>query len=184
MNQIEHIRESVLAQFDGIVATIGVPVDRERGAWFLDIQRAGASLLVVEWRPDRGFGVTSLEEDDPAYGSGPDEVYPNAREALERVQQLVLSGARTEPPAAVRLAELRQRRGFTQAELAARAGVGQANVSQIERRGDVLVSTLAKVVAAMGATLSIRARFSDGTEQELAFDPPAAPASDLSTSNR
>ena len=39
MNQIEHIRESFLSRFDGIVATIGAPVDRERGAWFLDIQR-------------------------------------------------------------------------------------------------------------------------------------------------
>jgi DNA-binding XRE family transcriptional regulator len=180
MNQIEHIRDSLLSRFDGIVATIGAPADRERGAWFLDIERREASPLVVEWRPDRGFGITSLENDDPAFGAGPDEVYPNAREALQRVQQLILTGARTEPPAAVRLAELRQRRGLTQAELAERAGVGQANVSQIERRGDVLVSTLAKVIAAMGASLSICARFPDGTEQVLEFESVTPGTPDLS----
>jgi transcriptional regulator with XRE-family HTH domain len=88
---------------------------------------------------------------------------------FDRVVALVLSGGRSEPPEAVRLAELRQGRGLTQGELAERAGVGQAAISRLEGRGDILVSTLAKIVEAMGATLSIRARFPDGVERELTF---------------
>ncbi len=72
-------------------------------------------------------------------------------------------------PEAVRLAELRQSRGLTQGQVAEKAGVKQANIARIEGREDIKVSTLAKVVAAMGATLSIRARFPDGTERELEF---------------
>ena len=146
--------------------------------------RPGGSPLVVEWRTDRGFGVSSAEQDDPAFGSGPDEIYPNVKAAFERVVQLLLSGGRTVPPLAVRLAELRQACRLSQVELAERAGVGQANISRIEGRDDILVSTLAKVIAAMGASLSIRARFPDGTERELSFESLATPAPDLSTSTK
>jgi DNA-binding XRE family transcriptional regulator len=176
MNQIERLREDLLRRFPDLDVTIDPPADVERGTWHLDLKRRHATPLVVEWRPDRGFGVSSIEEDDPAFGSGPDEVYPNARAALERLVQLILSGGRSLPPMAVRLAELRQGRGLTQEELAERAGVKQANISRIEGRGDVLVSTLAKVVSAMGGTLSIRARFPDGTERELDFGTTTTPS--------
>ena len=126
---------------------------------------ATAPPVIIEWRSDRGFGVSTQEVDD--YGSGPDELYPNAKAAFDRVVRLVLSGGRTEPPRAVRLAELRQYRGISQAELAERAGVGQANISRIEGRDDLKISTLVKVVEAMGGSLSIRARFPDGVEKEL-----------------
>jgi transcriptional regulator with XRE-family HTH domain len=81
--------------------------------------------------------------------------------------RLVLSGGRSEPPSSVRLVELRQLLRISQEELAARAGVGQANISRIESRDDLKISTLARIVKAMGASLSIRARFPDGSEREL-----------------
>ncbi len=165
MNDIEKIRDDLIGRFPDLVVEIDEP-DNKRGPWFLDVQRGNDALpLVVEWRPDRGFGVSTAEAGD--YGSGPDEVYTDTKAAYDRVVRLILSGGRTEPPEAVRLAELRQIRGLSQTELAGRAGVGQANISRIEGRDDILVSTLARVVHAMGATLSIRARFPDGVEREL-----------------
>jgi DNA-binding XRE family transcriptional regulator len=103
------------------------------------------------------------------YGLGPDEVYPDFSLATERIIHLIESGDPTERPIAVRLAELRQSRGLSQVEVAERAGVKQANIARIEGRDDLKISTLVKVVEAMGATLSIRARFPDGTERELEF---------------
>jgi DNA-binding Xre family transcriptional regulator len=165
MNQVERLRDDLLNRFPGFSAEIDAPAD-DRGSWFLDIRREdGASPIVVEWRPDRGFGVSSPGPHE--YGVGPDEVYPNEKAAFDRVVRLILSGGRTEPPRAVRLAELRQSRGMSQQELAERAGVGQANISRIEGRDDLKISTLARIVEAMGASLSIRARFPDGVEREI-----------------
>jgi DNA-binding Xre family transcriptional regulator len=171
MNQIERLRDDLTKRFPTLTAEIDAPADpgdSPGGPWFLDLLRDGdAPRVVVEWRPDRGFGVSTPDPAD--YGTGPDEVYPNAKDAFERVVRLILSGDRTEPTRALRLAELRQIRGLSQGELAQRAGLGQANISRIEGRDDILVSTLARIVAAMGASLSIRARFPDGTERELAL---------------
>jgi len=165
MNQLERLRDDLTKRFPELTAAIDVPAE-DQGSWFLDIGREGSSLpLVVEWRPDRGFGISTPGPDD--YGSGPDEVYPNLKAAFDRVVRLLLSGGQTEPPRAVRLADLRQILGISQEELAERAGVGQANISRIESRDDLKVSTLARIVAAMGASLSIRARFPDGREREL-----------------
>jgi DNA-binding XRE family transcriptional regulator len=165
MNQVERLRDDLLKRFPGLSAEIDEPAD-DRGSWFLDVRReGGARPIVVEWRPDRGFGVSSPGPDD--YGVGPDEIYPNEKAAFDRVVRLMLSGGRTEPPRAVRLAELRQGLGMSQEELAERAGVGQANISRIEGRDDLKISTLARMVEAMGASLSIRACFPDGVEREI-----------------
>jgi DNA-binding Xre family transcriptional regulator len=152
-------------RFPDLALELDEPAD-DRGSWYLDVRRGGdAPPVVVEWRPDRGFGVSTPSDDD--YDSGPDEIYPNLRAVYDRVVRLVLSSGRTEPPRAVRLAELRQSLGISQEELAARAGVGQANISRIESRDDLKLSTLARIVEAMGASLSIRARLPDGSEREL-----------------
>ena len=47
----------------------------------------------------------------------------------------------------------------TQEELASRLGVGQDTVSRIERRSDMLISTLRRFVEAMGGRLELTARF-------------------------
>jgi len=165
MNQLERLREDLIKRFPELSLQIDEPAD-DRSSWFLDVKRGGdVPPIVVEWRPDRGFGVSTPSNGD--YGSGPDEVYPNLRSTFDRVVRLVLSGGRTEPPSAVRLAELRHLLGVSQEELASRAGVGQANISRIESRGDLKVSTLARIVEALGGSLSIRARLPDGSEREL-----------------
>lgn len=168
MNQIERLRDALAGRFPELAVAIDPPAN-EGGSWFLDVRRNGdLPPVVVEWRPDRGFGV-STPPGESDYGVGSDEVFPNEKAALDRVERLILSGGRTEPPKTVRLAELRQSRGLSQGELAERAGVGQANISRIEGRGDIMVSTLARIVAAMGASLSVKARFPDGMERELEF---------------
>ena len=59
------------------------------------------------------------------------------------------------------LAELRQALALTQSTLAETLGVGQAEVSKIEQRTDVFVSTLRRFVQAMGGELEINAVFAD-----------------------
>lgn len=59
------------------------------------------------------------------------------------------------------LAELRQALSLTQSTLADALGVQQAEISKIERRTDVFVSTLRRFIQAMGGDLEIRAVFPD-----------------------
>jgi hypothetical protein len=172
MNPIEGLRDALAERFPSITTEIDIPAD-ENGLWHLDVcSNDKATFIVVEWKSDLGFGISTPSADD--YGLKPDELYPNPQAAYDRVSQLLLSGGRTNPPAAVRLAELRQFRNLTQTELAGRAGVKQAAIARIEGRGDILLSTLSRVVSAMGGRLSIRVEFPDGTERELAgLDPPS-----------
>jgi transcriptional regulator with XRE-family HTH domain len=60
---------------------------------------------------------------------------------------------------AMDLRELRNACQVTQEELAARLEVAQSNVSRLERRGDMLVSTLREVVEALGGELQLVAYF-------------------------
>jgi transcriptional regulator with XRE-family HTH domain len=53
------------------------------------------------------------------------------------------------------LAEIRRATGLTQIELAANLGVGQAQISKIERQDDMLISTLASYLAALGVDAKI-----------------------------
>ncbi|HET7034846.1 MAG TPA: XRE family transcriptional regulator [Thermomicrobiaceae bacterium] len=62
---------------------------------------------------------------------------------------------------ALRLAEARTACGLTQAQLAERLRVSQANVSRIEHEQDTYVSTLRDYVAALGGRLEITAVFPD-----------------------
>jgi DNA-binding Xre family transcriptional regulator len=65
------------------------------------------------------------------------------------------------------LASLRRSRGLSQAALAQRLGITQSDVSKLERRSDIRLSTLRSAVEALGGTLKIQAQFPDGTEADL-----------------
>ena len=60
------------------------------------------------------------------------------------------------------LYRIRKALQFTQEQVAEELGLGQAAVSRLERRSDMLISTLRRFVGAMGGELEIRARFPDG----------------------
>ena len=53
------------------------------------------------------------------------------------------------------LAAIRREAGITQAEMAARLRTTQGSVSQLENRGDVLLSTLSEYLRALGADARI-----------------------------
>ena len=57
------------------------------------------------------------------------------------------------------LRDLRQARHLTQERMAELMGVEQENVSRLERRADLLLSTLGSYVAAMGGKLRLVAEF-------------------------
>src|SRR6202521_3540584 len=59
------------------------------------------------------------------------------------------------------LRELRHARKLTQVKMAKKLGVTQDSVSRLERRSDLLLSTLRKTVEAMGGNLSLVAEFPD-----------------------
>ena len=59
------------------------------------------------------------------------------------------------------LRELRKARKLTQVRMAKALGVTQDSVSRLEKRSDLLLSTLRKTVEAMGGTLSLIAEFPD-----------------------
>lgn len=89
------------------------------------------------------------------------------REAIEaRAQELIAEE--------VGLAELRALVRKSQADLAARMGVQQAHVSKVERRNDLLVSTLREYVEAAGGSLEIVVRLPDRDALRLHFGSQAA----------
>jgi DNA-binding XRE family transcriptional regulator len=59
------------------------------------------------------------------------------------------------------LQELRQARKLTQLRMAKALNISQDGVSRLERRTDLLLSTLRKSVEAMGGSLSLIAEFPD-----------------------
>jgi DNA-binding transcriptional regulator YiaG len=60
------------------------------------------------------------------------------------------------------LHQLRKARELTQTKIAEDLHMGQGDVSKLERRTDMYVSTLASYLHAVGADLEIRAVFPDG----------------------
>jgi DNA-binding XRE family transcriptional regulator len=60
-----------------------------------------------------------------------------------------------------RLAEIRRHRGLTQAEVAARMGVGKSRISQIEKGRVSTRDVLGRYVEALGGRLSLVADFGD-----------------------
>ncbi len=59
------------------------------------------------------------------------------------------------------LRELRRARKLTQVKIAKTLGISQDGVSRLEKRSDLLLSTLRKTVEAMGGNLSLVAEFPD-----------------------
>ena len=62
---------------------------------------------------------------------------------------------------ALALAKLRQSRRITQVQLAETLGISQSNISRLEARSDVYLSTLRGYIEALGGHLEIAAVFDD-----------------------
>jgi len=61
------------------------------------------------------------------------------------------------------LAELRRQAGLTQEEMAARMGIRQPTLSGLETQTDMQISTLRRLVEALGGQLEIVAKLPGGT---------------------
>ncbi|MBS0208593.1 MAG: helix-turn-helix transcriptional regulator [Planctomycetes bacterium] len=68
------------------------------------------------------------------------------------------------------LAEIRQSVGLTQEQLAAALGVAQPTLSRLESQHDIQVSTLRRLVNALGGTLELVAHLPGGTIRITQFD--------------
>ena len=79
---------------------------------------------------------------------------PERQEDVDNQAQAILIG--------MALQELRQTRHLTQQELAEILDVNQAALSKMENQSDMRVSTLRKVLLAMGGKMKIVAEFPDG----------------------
>lgn len=77
------------------------------------------------------------------------------------------------------LRELRHARKLTQVRMAKTLGISQDSVSRLEKRSDLLLSTLQKTVKALGGKLTLLAEFPDRPPVVLAGmagdDPPLKP---------
>jgi transcriptional regulator with XRE-family HTH domain len=87
---------------------------------------------------------------DLNHGLSPDRLAEIKREALAEYDRMGF-------------AALRKAREQTQVELAEKLGINQASVSAIENNSDLLLSTLAKYVRALGGDVEIRAVFPEAT---------------------
>ena len=79
---------------------------------------------------------------------------PSRRKKIEeRAQELIAEE--------MSLGDLRKARKQTQVRVAEKLGINQENVSRLEKRSDLLISTLSDYVEAMGGKLSLVAEFPD-----------------------
>jgi transcriptional regulator with XRE-family HTH domain len=175
VDDVERLHEDLAKRFSDRKVEFD-PSETDTGSSFISVSRdGGLPPVVVEWRPEHGFGLSTPGPDD--FGAGVDEAYPSAEETYDRVVRLVLSGNPSVPTLGIGLAELRQIAGLTQSELADRLGIKQANVSKAENREDLQLGTLRRIVEALGYRLSVRASKPDGTRYEIdmAKSAPALP---------
>lgn len=68
------------------------------------------------------------------------------------------------------LAEIRQAVGFTQEELATALGIKQPSLSRLESQHDMQISTLQRLVRALGGELEVIAHMPGGTIRISQFD--------------
>jgi DNA-binding XRE family transcriptional regulator len=81
------------------------------------------------------------------------------REVRARTKQLIAEE--------MTMQELRKTLKMTQAQMAKKLGVGQMQVSRLEKRKDIHVSTLRRAVKAMGGELQLVVKFPDRPPVEI-----------------
>jgi DNA-binding transcriptional regulator YiaG len=155
MNDMEQLKTRLEARFPDALLAMDRP-ESETGTWWLDATVQG-HLVVIQWRADRGYGISTPTRDD--FGSKPHELYACAEAAYKRAVDLLLSQTRTVP--GLSLQKIRESCGLSQNEIAQRLQINQGAVSRLERRSDMRVGTLRNLIAAMGGNLKLTAEFPD-----------------------
>jgi DNA-binding XRE family transcriptional regulator len=145
--------------------------DDPDGFQFLSVY-VGDFEVGVEWKQEHGFGISSFNSTSSSLEGmfdSPNEWYTSEQAALHRIASLVFDQRSTKPRQA-KMCDIRQERGISQEELSEQLNVKQATYSKLERRGDVKVSSLKRVIEAMGGKLVIQAVFRDTKDvREITF---------------
>jgi len=106
MNLLQQLESRIREELPGVQARLDLAVAPEASSW-LDLTLRDLRAT-VEWRPGRGFGVSSSPE--TVYGEGPDEIYPDVSTALDRLVSVLEKGSRTKPDGPTVLTWLPKRR--------------------------------------------------------------------------
>lgn len=170
MSPIEQLNDALRAEFPDVEIVVR-KADDPLGMQFLNIYSDDLEIA-LEWKPDRGFGLSSYHSDshdlDGAYDA-PDEWYKSPNAVFHRIGSLLID-EQTTKSASMCLSAIRRELGISQEELALALEVTQATYSKQERRADMKVSTLRKAIEAMGGVLRIEAHFPDSQDvRELTF---------------
>ena len=101
MNPIERLRERLAARFPSLPVRLTQPYLQD-GFWNLSLIRPNdLAPVVIEWKAELGFGVSTPEEGD--LGVGVDEIYSDSGATYNRVVEMVLAdGVTAEHPAALK----------------------------------------------------------------------------------
>jgi DNA-binding XRE family transcriptional regulator len=117
----------------------------------------GRRSFAIEYWPDIGFGLTSLDQPDGdrLFDTGSDEIYLSPSEVVERVVGLIRSKEHTKLHRPLLLQEIRAALGVTQTELAQRLEMKQPTLSKIEKQGRLQLGTLQRYIRALGGNLKL-----------------------------
>jgi transcriptional regulator with XRE-family HTH domain len=96
--------------------------------------------------------------------------WSDIRAELPQDMQDRLDDKRTRRLAGEAMAELRKEAGITQSEVAAGAEIPQSNVSRTEKGDDMLLSTIARYMRAIGGSAELVLRTAQGKEVHIGID--------------
>ena len=85
--------------------------------------------------------------------------FDELRKGITPAQRKRIDAKKQELLEEMALHEIRKLLGFSQVELAESLDVRQSSISQMENQDDITVSTLAKIIGALGGNLEIIAEF-------------------------
>jgi DNA-binding XRE family transcriptional regulator len=157
MNSLETLAKEIQLEMPQAKLTVDRP-ESESGIWYLDVNH-GDHSVTIRWKPEKPFGVSTPSS--IGYGERAHEVYSDRLSAAQRVLQLLHSGQKTSGTRTVTLKDVRPARGMTQEDLAKKLRMEQGSLSKFEKRRNVQINTLARVINALGGRLEIYARFPD-----------------------
>jgi hypothetical protein len=98
--------------------------------------------------------ISTSEEDEPMKYAAKDQRHEGP-DSIDWSRVRVVDGRGLKTGRRHTLASLRVALGKTQVEVADRAGMGQGDVSTLERRGDSKLSTLARYASALGGNVEV-----------------------------
>ena len=170
MSPIDQINDALSADFPDAQIVVRKSDDAD-GMQFLNVYSDDLEVA-VEWKPERGFGLSSFRSDsddlDGAFDS-PDEWYKSPDAVAHRISSLLIDEQTTRAVQKC-IGEIRRELGISQEQLSAAMEVTQATYSKQERRTDMKVSTLRKAIEAMGCVMRIEVRLPESQDvRELTF---------------